>query len=124
MRKKKGPIHPTIETVGFNRYRYELISFCCASLLLGWPRSSNNESTGKRKSSRTRKGNEKLKSVLIEAARAASRTKNTYFKSQYHRIAARRGANRAAVAVAHSILTVIYHMLKKKLLTLSWDLTT
>jgi transposase len=74
----------------------------------------NNESAGKRKSSRTWKGNEKLKSALVEAARAASRTKNTYFKSQYHRIAARRGANRAAVAVDHSIPTVIYHMLKRK----------
>jgi transposase len=92
--------------------------FPSAAHLCSWAglAPGNNESTGKRKSSRTRKGNEKLKSVLIEAARAASRTKNTYFKSQYHRIAARRGANRAAVAVAHSILTVIYHMLKKNFL--------
>jgi len=74
----------------------------------------NNESAGKRKSGRTRKGNQKLRSALVEAARAAARTKNTYLSSQYHRLAARRGANRAAVAVAHSILTIVYHMLKRK----------
>ncbi|MBF7082841.1 IS110 family transposase, partial [Desulfallas sp. Bu1-1] len=60
------------------------------------------------------KGNQKLRSALVEAARAAARTKNTYLSSQYHRIAARRGANRAAVAVAHSILTIVYHILQRK----------
>lgn len=74
----------------------------------------NNESAGKRKSGRTRKGNQKLRCALVEAARAAARTKNTYLSSQYHRIAARRGANRAAVAVAHSILTIVYYILKRK----------
>ncbi|MBT1278887.1 IS110 family transposase [Thermoanaerobacter sp. CM-CNRG TB177] len=73
-----------------------------------------NESAGKQKSARTRKGNQKLRSSLIEAARAASRAKDTYLSSQYHRIAARRGANRAAVAVAHSILIIVYHILKQK----------
>ena len=51
---------------------------------------------------------------MVEAARAAARTRDTYLNSQYHRIAARRGANRAAVAVAHSILTIAYHIIKKK----------
>lgn len=74
----------------------------------------NNESAGKRKSGRTRKGNKKLRSALVEAARAAARTKNTYLSSQYHRIAARRGANRAAVAVAHSILTIVYHIIVRR----------
>lgn len=73
----------------------------------------NNESAGKRKSSKTKKGNKKLRSVLTEAARAASST-DTYLASQYHRISARRGANRAAMAVAHSILTIAYHILKTK----------
>jgi transposase len=73
-----------------------------------------NESAGKRKSGKTRKGNKKLRSALVEAARAAGRTKNTYLSSQYHRIAARRGANRAAVAVAHSILTISYYILKRR----------
>ena len=73
-----------------------------------------NESAGKRKSGKTRKGNQKLRSTLVEAARAAARTKNTYLSSQYHRIAARRGANRAAVAVAHSILMIAYYILKRR----------
>ncbi|OPY56035.1 MAG: Transposase IS116/IS110/IS902 family protein [Pelotomaculum sp. PtaU1.Bin035] len=74
----------------------------------------NNESAGKRESGRTRKGNKKLRSALVEAARAAARTKNTYLSSQYHRLAARRGKNRAAVAVAHSILTIACHIIKRK----------
>lgn len=73
-----------------------------------------NESAGKRKSGKTRKGNKKLRSTLVEAARAAGRTKNTYLSSQYHRIAARRGANRAVVAVAHSILMIAYYILKRR----------
>ncbi|MGF9798597.1 IS110 family transposase [Brevibacillus agri] len=73
-----------------------------------------NESAGKRKSGKSRKGNKKLRSALVEAARAAGRTKNTYLSSQYHRIAARRGANRAAVAVAHSILMIAYYILKRR----------
>ena len=51
---------------------------------------------------------------MVEAARAAGRTKNTYLSSQYHRLSARRGANRAAVAVAHSILTIAYYIIKRK----------
>lgn len=73
----------------------------------------SNESAGKRKSGRTRKGNPALRHALIEAARAAARSKNTFLSAQYHRIAARRGANRAAVALAHTILVIIYHMLKR-----------
>jgi len=90
--------------------------FGSAARICSWAGLSpgNNESAGKRKSGRTRKGNKKLRSALVEAARAAARTKNTYLSSQYHRIAARRGANRAAVAVAHSILTIVYHILTRK----------
>ncbi|MFD7523777.1 transposase [Paenibacillus chitinolyticus] len=51
-----------------------------------------NESAGKRLSGKTRKGNKMLRSTLVEAAKAAARTKETYLSSQYHRIAARRGA--------------------------------
>lgn len=90
--------------------------FPSAAQLCSWAgvAPGNNESAGKRKSGRTRKGNEKLRSVLVEAARAAAHTKDTYLSAQYHRIAARRGANRAAVAVAHSILTIVYYLLKRK----------
>jgi transposase len=57
-------------------------------------------------------GSKTLRWALIEAARAAGRTKNTYLAAQYHRLAARRGSNRAAVAVGHTILVVIYHIIK------------
>lgn len=73
----------------------------------------NNESAGKRKSGRTRKGNKFLRTTLTESARAAARTKNTYLSAQYRRIAARRGGNRAAIAVGHTILVIAYHILKK-----------
>lgn len=74
----------------------------------------NHESAGKRYSGRTRKGNPWLRTALIEAARAAARTKGTYLNALYHRVAARRGAKRAAVAVAHALLVAIYYMLKRQ----------
>ena len=73
----------------------------------------NNESGGKRKSGRTRKGSPWLRAALIQAAHAASRSKGTYLCSQYHRIASRRGKKRALVAVAHSILVAVYHILSR-----------
>ncbi len=72
----------------------------------------NNESAGKRKSGKTRKGDQWLRPALTEAAQAAGRSKNTYLSAQYHRIAARRGKKRAAIAVGHSILVIVYHLLK------------
>jgi transposase len=72
----------------------------------------NNESAGKRLSGTTRKGNPHVRAALVRAARSAARTKGTYLSALYHRLAARRGGNRAAVAVAHAILVSIYHMLK------------
>ena len=71
----------------------------------------NYESGGKRLSGRIRKGNHYVKAILVQAAQAAARTKNTYLAAQYQRIAARRGGKRAAVAVGHSILVIYYHML-------------
>lgn len=71
----------------------------------------NNESAGKRKSGRTGKGNPWLRSTLVEAAVCAARTKRSYLSAQYHRLAARRGNKRAAMAVAHSILVIVYHIL-------------
>lgn len=73
----------------------------------------NNESAGKRKPARSRKGNPLLKAALVSAAHAAAHTKGTYLSAQYHRIAARRGAGRAAVAVAHTILVIVYYILKR-----------
>jgi transposase len=74
----------------------------------------NNESAGKRKSGKTRKGNRWLYRYLIEAAWAASRSKGTYFNALYHRLTARRGKKKAIVAVAHSLLVVVYHILKNQ----------
>ncbi|TWH58082.1 transposase [Desulfitobacterium sp. LBE] len=74
----------------------------------------HDESAGKKKSAKTRKGNKKLRSALTEAAKAASRQKNTYLSAQYHRIAARRGKNRAAIAVGHTILSLVHILLTRK----------
>jgi transposase len=74
----------------------------------------NNESAGKHRSGKTRHGSKWLRSILVEIAWAASRTNGTYFSSQYKRLASRRGKKRALVAVAHSILVVIYHVMKEK----------
>ncbi len=71
-----------------------------------------DESAGKRRSGRTRKGSPALRGALVQAAHAAARTKDTYLSAQYHRLAARRGKKRAAVAVAHTILTIMYHILR------------
>jgi len=73
----------------------------------------NNESAGKRKSGKTRKGNKILKSTLSQCAKAAVRNKDTFFYAQYQRIAIKRGKNRATIAVAHSMLIAIYHIIKE-----------
>ncbi|TMV42905.1 IS110 family transposase [Paenibacillus mesophilus] len=73
----------------------------------------HNESAGKRKSSRTRKGNKYLRSALIEASHSI-RGSDNYLGAQYRRIAARKGKHRAAVAVAHSIMTIAYHLLTRQ----------
>jgi transposase len=74
----------------------------------------NHESAGKRRSGRTTKGNAWLRVALVQCAWAASHTKNTYLSAQYRRLAARRGKKRALVAVGHTLLGVVYAVLKKK----------
>ena len=76
--------------------------------------SGNNESAGKRKSSRIPKGNVYLKTALVEAAHSAAKTKGTYLRDKFYRLKARRGYKRAAVAIAHKILVAIYHMLSQQ----------
>lgn len=71
----------------------------------------NDESAGKRRSGRTRKGSPWLRAGLVDAAHAAARTQ-TYLAAQYRRLAARRGSKRAAVAVAHSLIVIAYHVLR------------
>jgi len=72
----------------------------------------NNESAGKRRSGKTTKGNKLLKTTLIVCAHSAVKVKSSYFYAQFQRISARRGKKRAYVAVAHSMLIAIYHILK------------
>jgi transposase len=71
----------------------------------------SNESGGKRKSGKTNKGSRWLRAALVQAAWGASRTKKSYFRVQFRRLMGRRGTKRAIVAVAHSLLVVIYHIL-------------
>ena len=71
-----------------------------------------NESAGKNRSGKITAGNRHLKSALVQAAHAVSRTKDNYLAAQFRRLAARRGKKRAAIAVAHSILVIAYHMLR------------
>ncbi len=72
----------------------------------------NRESGGKRRVARTRHGNPWLKAALTEAAWAAGRCKEGYLAAQFRRLAARRGKKRAVVAVAHSLIVIVYHMLR------------
>ncbi len=74
----------------------------------------NNESAGKRRSGKTTKGSPYLRAALVQAAWAASCTKQTYLSSQYHRLYKRLGRKKALVVVGHSLLVIIYHVLKNK----------
>ena len=73
----------------------------------------NDESAGKRRSAKTRRGNRMLRWALVEAAQAAGRGRDTYLAAQFRRLAARRGKKKAVVAVAHSILVAAYHLLTR-----------
>ena len=93
----------------------DMSHFQSAGHLVSWaglcPR--NDESAGRRRSTRLRPGAPWLKTVLVQAAWAASRKKNSYFKAQFHRISMRRGPKKAVVAIAASMLTAAYHMLQR-----------
>lgn len=74
----------------------------------------NNESAGKRRSGQTTKGSPYLRAAITQAAWAAAHTKNTYLAAQYHRLIKRMGRNKALVAVAHSLLVSVYHVLAQR----------
>lgn len=90
-------------------------AFPSAADLVSWAGicPGNNETAGKRKSGTTRNGNRWARKALCEAAWAASKTKATYLQAQFRRLAAIRGSKRAIIAVASTILTIGYHMLKE-----------
>lgn len=113
----------TIPGVGFRvaqelsaEIGFDMGRFPSAQHLASWAKlcPGNNLSAGKRKHSRTGHGNRYLRTALTEAAHAAGRKKGTYLHAQYHRLASRRGKKRATTAVAHSILTIAYHLLCRK----------
>jgi len=89
--------------------------FPTAGHLASWAGLSpgNNQSGGKRRSGHTTHGKRWLRQMLVQAAWAASRTKGTYLAAQYRRLVKRRGAKRALVAVGHTLLVMIYQVLKK-----------
>ena len=92
----------------------DMSRFATAGHLLSWahlcPR--NDESAGKRRSSRLRQGGRWLKTTLVQCAHAAKNKRGSYYQAQYLRLRSRRGPQKAICAVAASILTAIYHMLK------------
>lgn len=92
----------------------DMSRFASSAHLASWTRicPGNHESGGKRRTESIGPGNHWLRSALVEAARAAAMTKKSYLSAQYRRIRARRGGKRAAIAVAHSILTLIYHLIR------------
>ena len=93
----------------------DLTPFADADQLAAWAGMcpGNNTSGGKRKSGKTRKGSPWLRRALIEAAHGAAHTKNKYFQALYRRLAARRGKQRAIVAVGHSLLVTGYYLITR-----------
>lgn len=93
----------------------DMTRFPTAQHLAAWAGMApgNNESAGRRRSGKTRKGSAWLRSALTEAAQAASHTKNTYLVAQYRRLAARRWKKKAIIAVGHTILVIAFHLLRR-----------
>ena len=91
----------------------DMTRFPTANHLVSWAGMcpGHNESAGKKRSGKTRKGSPWLRAALVQAAHAAARAKQTYLAAQYRRLTARRGTKKAAVAVGHSILVIVYHLL-------------
>lgn len=102
--------HVVVAEIGIDMSRFatpgHLLSWTCLC-----PR--NDESAGKRRSTRLRRGGHWLKTTLVQAAWSAVRVKGSYLQAQFHRIRARRGAKKAIIAVAASMLTAIWHMLRE-----------
>jgi transposase len=100
-----------VAEIGIDMSRFET-----APRLAAWAgvAPGNDESAGKQRSGKTRKGNRPLRAILTQLAHAAVRTKDTYLSALYQRLAARRGKKRAIIAVAHAIMVSVFHMLSRK----------
>ena len=94
----------------------DLSSFPSAEHLAAWSGTcpGNRESAGKAKPARARKGNPHLKTALCNAAIAATRKKGSYLRAKYYKLKARIGGGKAALAIAHKLVVVIYHVLSKR----------
>lgn len=109
---------PGLSAVGSNvviaEIGIDMSRFATPAHLLSWacmcPR--NDESAGKRRSTRLRRGGKWLKTTMVQAAWAAIKVKGSYLQAQFHRLRARRGAKKAIIAVAASMLTAAWHMLR------------
>lgn len=103
--------HVIVAEIGIDMSRFptpgHLLSWACLC-----PR--NDESAGKRRSTRVRKGGKWLKTTLVQAAWAAVKVKGGYLQAQFHRLRARRGAKKAIMGVAASMLTAVWHMLRNQ----------
>jgi transposase len=128
IKERVAPFEEAIECLdkvpGINRLMAEALiaeigtdmsRFPTAGHLASWAGMApgNNESAGKRLSGKTRKGSKWLRSALVEAAQTASRKNDSYLAAQFSRLARRRGKKRAAIAVGHSILVIVYNLLKE-----------
>jgi transposase len=93
----------------------DMTAFGTARCLVAWAGvcPANHESAGKQKRRGTRKGNPYLKATLMTAAVCASRTRGSYLRDKFHRLRARMGTKKAAMAVAHKILLAVFHMLQR-----------
>jgi len=103
--------HVIVAEIGIDMSRFatpgHLLSWACLC-----PR--NDESAGKRRSTRVRRGGKWLKTTLVQAAWAAIKVKDSYLQAQFHRLRARRGAKKAIIGVAASMLTAAWHMLRNR----------
>jgi transposase len=128
-REISGPFEDAVELLdtipGVARHAAEMIMaeigtdisrFPSADHLASWAgvAPGNHESAGKHKSSKTTKGNRTLRTTLVQVPHAAARTKDTYLAAQYRRLVARRGKKKAIIAVAHSILVLVYDILQRQ----------
>jgi transposase len=100
-----------IAEIGIDMSRFPTANHLCA-----WAGvvPGNNESAGKRKNSKSRKGNKHLKKNLTQCAVSAVKNKNSFFHAQFQRLVVRKGSNKATIAVAHTMLIAIYHILSGK----------
>jgi transposase len=123
MHGRKAELERLDSIPGINRRTAEVLlaeigpdwsRFPTAAQLASWARlcPGNNESAGKRRTGRTGGGNPWLRSALIEAAWGAAHTRHTYLAAHFRRIAARRGAKRASMALAHTLLVIAYHVMR------------